>query len=378
MNTPANVGSQRLLTGPRGAGKSSELLRARARLSGGIGGRQAFVSILDAKWFDLDDITATDVSFNMARQLVEDLRTDAKLDLKTSPFTKLVARLKDLDLQLDVWGVSLSTTLKQQPAERKHLRDVLDGELPAIWDEINGQVLDRVRPAFQEVGIERIVIFVDELDKVPLRDVRDGLTNLDMLYLSDAGKLKALRCDVVLTVPIEYHYSSAGARLNDTYGEVLELGLLPTRNRDGGDGQGVEALRQVLDRRMERAGIDDTILEGGRDALTAVIRASGGQIRQVFQLLRSAIDRVDGAPIVTAAAITKAMANARRVLRHGLNDDHWQVLAQGAATFEVDTTKPIVTELLRTSRLLPYVSDDGSQWYGVHPLLLDEEGRAQR
>jgi predicted AAA+ superfamily ATPase len=41
LNTPANVGSQRLLTGPRGAGKSSELLRARASPVASVAGRRS-------------------------------------------------------------------------------------------------------------------------------------------------------------------------------------------------------------------------------------------------------------------------------------------------------------------------------------------------
>jgi hypothetical protein len=378
LNTPANLGSQRLLTGPRGAGKSSELLRVTDRLRRGVNGRQAFVSFLESRWFDLDDITATDVSFNMVRQLVDDLRTRARLDLKTSPFVRLVERLKDIGLEVDVWGVSLSTALRERPAERRRLRDVLDGELPAIWDDINGRVLDQVRTQFAEIGIERIVIMVDDLDKIEPREIRDGLTNLDVLYLSDAGKLKALRCDVVLTVPIEYWFSSTSTRLSDTYGEVLELGILPTLERDRSDGPGVAALRHILERRMARADVDETAVEGGWDTLTDVIRRSGGQIRLVFQLLRSAIDRSDGAPSISRSAIDRALAGQRRTFRHGLNDRHWAVLDAAVDTFRVDTTDDTVAELLRTSRLLPYLADDGAQWYGVHPLLLRDDGTVQR
>ena len=172
-NAPSQTGSIRLLAGPAGAGKSSELRRVRQRLTDRSEGRQAFVSFLESKWLDLDDITATDVSFNMVRQLVDDLRKKANIDLRTDPFTKLGERAKQISLNIGVFGVGLSTALREQPAKRKQLRELLDSELPTIWDEVN-ELIDSTRSQFIENGIERIVIMVDDLDKVRPREIREG------------------------------------------------------------------------------------------------------------------------------------------------------------------------------------------------------------
>ena len=209
-----------------------------------------------------------------------------------------------------------------------------------------------------------------------------------MLYLSDAGKLKALRCDVVLTVPIEYWYSSAGTPLQDAYGEVLELGLLPTESRHDGaaptgtsaeekdgtgarvkDGPGVASLRQILSKRFAAANASVDALEGGQGSLDALIRLSGGQIRLVFQALRAAIDRSGDGSEISKGALERAVGSVRLTFRRGLNARHLQALSSIAETYQADTTDPIVAELLRTSRVLPYVSETGDQWYGVHPLL---------
>src|SRR4051794_16582459 len=74
-NSILNAGSipvQRLLTGHRGTGKTTELLRVKKILED----RGCFVSMLQAEtWLDLADVRAPDLIYNMVQQIASDLQT---------------------------------------------------------------------------------------------------------------------------------------------------------------------------------------------------------------------------------------------------------------------------------------------------------------
>jgi hypothetical protein len=374
-NSNPSLGSQRLLTGPRGSGKSTELYRVKSRLAAQSGDGCAFVSFLEGQWFDLLDLDATDVSFNVVRQLVDDLAAIG-VPFKADPLRRLKDALKNMTLTVSLpFGLAVSTALKESRTERVSIRDVLETTLPRVWDDINAELIGPAKAALREAGFNRVVVIVDDLDKIDPRPGRTpGLSNLDELYISGAGKLRALQCDVIYTVPLDFAYGTAAPALNDRYGEVLDLALVPTRSRHGERAEGVGAMREIVQRRFAAAHVDFDVFEGGIATVDDIIEFSGGQVRQVFTLLRAAIDRESpDATGVQRKSVDRAVASLRRSMLGGLDVQHRAMLARVRETNEKFPTDPVFQELLRTARVLPYAAG-GEQWYDVHPLL-DETAR---
>lgn len=239
----------RLFTGHRGAGKTTELNRVRQRLQdGSVDGRRVFVSMLSAeRWLDLNDVQPEDLVFQIVRQLVSDLkqagftigesRLRGALDSLRGFFQRRVA---PESVEVGVDPLRVSFRLEEFPAasRRREFRELLAGLLPTIYDLTNTEILRQAREwlaAPEHGGYAEIAIIVDQLDRIPRKPLHD-YTNHENLFLDHAGRLRALNCDVLYTIPIELAYSRACARLQDVYGgTILTLPAIPVRTRDGAD-----------------------------------------------------------------------------------------------------------------------------------------------
>ncbi|MGH8902734.1 MAG: hypothetical protein ACRDYA_13920 [Egibacteraceae bacterium] len=372
----------RLFTGHRGAGKTTELNRVKQRLECGAAGRKLFVSMLFAEeWVDLEDVQPEDLVFQVVRQLVLDLRgagcSFAETSFRTffSLFRKAVA-VEGVELGTDPLKVSL--TLKDLPSARPQFRRLLQRQLPTIYDLVNNEILEEARRTLAERGFDDILIIVDQLDRIPQKPLNErGLTNHESLFLDHAGTLRALRCSVLYTVPIELAYSHCHNRLLDVYGgSILTLPAIPVRDRDGKDSpSGLSVLREIVELRARKAEVALDGMFESPELLTEVLRSSGGHVRGLFVLLRSILERTGKLPITQALAdrsLSSAAADMARSLRPGA----WELLD------EVHTSHQPVGEnfdawngLLRDRFVLAY-RDEHGDWYDRNPLLeLVQSGR---
>jgi hypothetical protein len=134
-----------------------------------------------------------------------------------------------VDLKVgDPLGIAeLSTTLKRQPSVRRQVRQLLEGRLATLYDAINLELLPAVRDDLRARGYAGMLVVVDQLDRIPPDDDRHRA-----VFWEGRGKLKALDCHVVYTAPIEYAYSRALPALENEYGELLGLPLIPVTSAD--------------------------------------------------------------------------------------------------------------------------------------------------
>jgi len=140
---------------------------------------------------------------------------------------------------------------------------------------------------------------VDQLDRIPQKALTDCLTNHENIFLDNAGTLRALSCDVLYTIPIELAYSRCRARLEDVYGtRILTLPVIPVSERGRRDfAPGLRALCEIVRRRADKGGVSLADFFADHALLERLCRLSGGHVRTLFILLRSAIERSDTLPI---------------------------------------------------------------------------------
>jgi hypothetical protein len=369
----------RMLTGHRGVGKTTELKRVKQRLESSETGRPLFVSFLEVEqWLDLQDVQAPDIIFHMVRQLVDDPDA-AGFGLGRAKLDQFFSEVKDLlnsevefqTIKAPAGIVEFGLQLKDVPRARPTLRKLIEGHLPTIYDLINKVVLAKAREWLKEKGIaEDILVIVDELDRIPQKVIDPkGLTNQRNIFLDHAAILRSLDCHVLYTVPIELAFSDAHLPLKAAYAcETFLLPLIPVSQRDGGDSRdGLRALCRIVHRRIDKTGatpqqaFEDEVLE-------RLCRVSGGYIRNLFILLRSAIDRCDQLPITHEIA-ERAIRRQANDLALSLRPKQREVLRavhQSKAAYGDDPE--LWNLLLRNLMALPY-EDESGVWYDWNPLL---------
>ncbi|MDQ3672271.1 MAG: hypothetical protein M3364_07525, partial [Actinomycetota bacterium] len=250
----------RLLTGHRGSGKTTELLRVAKQLSAGSGPKRVFVSTLFAQeWLDLDDVQAEDLVLQIVRQLVADLRREGMAlgeQRFRSFFGSLRERASGVALESAALGVDplrFSFALRDFPTGRSEFRALLSGQLPTVFDLVNRELLPEARKHLSSRGYDDVVLAVDDLDKIPQKVLTDsGLTNHEHLFLDNAGTLRAISTSLLLTVPIELAYSPAQGRLKEEYGaSIVTVPLVAIKEREGERiAEGEQALIEIIGRRV--------------------------------------------------------------------------------------------------------------------------------
>lgn len=380
-NSIARAGSvpvTRLFTGHRGTGKTTELQRVKRMLEA----RGFFVSMLEAEeWIDLQDVTATDIVYNISKQLVYDLNT-AGFSFGLASFQQFFKEVWDLlnaeveikDLKLKAGETEIGLALREVPVARGRLRMLLEQRLPKIYDLINQVIIQQARQWLSEKkGLRDLVVLVDQLDRIPWKHLPSGATNHEALFLDNAGPLRFLACHVLYVIPIELAFSHRREALKLAYGsEILSLPVIPVVHRDGTDNEeAIARLGEVVDLRAREAEVRRLDLFEDPALLTRLCHCSGGHLRSLMILIRSALDRCDQLPLTTQI-VERTLAVHASGLAKPLSREEKDALNEVHRTrAAMDDTSAVWLRLLRDQFVLEYQDRDGSVWYDRNPLLGD-------
>ena len=227
-----------------------------------------------------------------------------------------------------------------------YLQGKLTSPLPVAVREVHtikgslSQLLEACRS-----GGEVVALF-DDLDRLP-----DGgrFTNT---VAPDLGLLKHLEISVVTVAPWSMRYEP-GARLAEQFDKVHELRTEADDKRD-------EKLRSTLAKR-------DTLNLLSADAVPHICRVSGGVIRDLITLARDAGEEayVDDSESIGRNHIAKASEDLGQSYSRGLSLSQINLLRDWKpATF--DPTKPEMLDLLTSRRVL----ERANKTFQVHPALV--------
>jgi hypothetical protein len=375
----------RMLTGHKGSGKTTELNRVASALHSGAGGKKVFVSTLYAqRWLDIEDVQPEDLVLQIVRQLVADLQA-AGMNLGAQRFRGFFQSLRDrfrgvrlesVDLGAD--PLTFSFALNDFPTARREFRDLLQGQLPKVYDLVNRELLPEARTHLATKGFEDILLIIDDLDKIPQKVLSEqGLTNHENLFLDNAATLRAISCSLLMTIPIELAYSPAQGRLRDDYGAAIgTIPLVTVVDRRGDPVElGERALAEVVGRRA-RVAFDEPMADPIAAAkrifvipndLIRVLHLSGGHFRSLLVMLTELLDWVDELPVPTAA-LNRYLPRAAKDLARGLLPEAKDVLRAVVSTKEA-SSDPRFFDLLRNHYVFAYEAGEDEYWYDINPLL---------
>jgi hypothetical protein len=384
ISRSGDVPITKLFSGHRGVGKSTELKRVQSMLEAGVGGRRMFVSFFEAeRWVDLQDVQATDMVYGIIRQLTADLKevgcgfaleSTQQFFAEIRDLLKTELAVKDLKVKSEVLDVGI--VLKEVPAARSKIRMLLQNRLPSIFDLVNSRLLTRAREWLKKPengAYDDLVIIVDELDRIPQRVLNDqGLTNHENIFLDSAGILRSLQCDILYTIPIELAYSTSRQRLRGIYGsDILTLPVIPVMNRKGDiDKRGVDALRSIIARRTARADLKLSDLFATDEAVERLCLNSGGHVRNLFILIRSALDYSDTLPM-SEDVITYALKREANSIALPLGQHQWDILREVHKTKRPPAEPDMAWYGLLRDLFVFFYEDAQGYWYDWNPLLAE-------
>jgi hypothetical protein len=299
---------------------------------------------LGDRWQDLKELALTKISF-------ENLSVQAQI----SEFAKLTAIIRAI------------------PRERQKIRELVNPHTITLLKALNEFIDDAKRKLPK--GKTHLVAIADNLDRIVPIPQEHGRTNHDEIFLDRAQQLQGLNCHIIYTIPISMVYSSRAADLRDIYGDPQVLPMIMVQTPDGEtDAAGLAKITEIIKKRIEpfapNANLETEIFSSA-EGLLRLCLMSGGHVRNLMLLVRSAIDHIDSLPI-TEKAIQRGITQARDTYRRTVEQDEWELLAKVTESKQIDNDDRY-RKLLFNRCVLQYgyfdVDGELQPWYDVHPLI---------
>lgn len=376
----ASLDSVHLLSGFRGTGKTTELRRLASDLREG----GALVIETDMREYlnfeDVVDIShlllSVAGSFGDALSAPELLGEDPKRESYWQRFKNMLTRTEvELEAIADPSSalgldLGLKAALRDNPSFRRRLSAHLEASLSAFIKDIHAYMGQCLHALHERYGQDtRVVLILDSIEHLSV----DALNHAEVtasfvrVFSTYAKDLRFENLHVVYTVPPWLKVANKG--LLGLYDSTTTLPCVKIRGRDGQpDEEGLALLSTIVERRAPRW--RELFEEEGQ--LRRLLLASGGYLRDLFQLLKGCLRAARSRLPLTNDEVELVMAqysNHYRPISHA--DAKW--LQRIATTHEAELEQlgqlSILASYFDAHLVLCYVN--GQEWYDVHPLIAD-------
>ena len=368
-----------LFTGHRGGGKTTELLRLQEMLANPpLDINKFFVVYFDAEREDIDvnDVDYPDLLLAIIRQVGKALREREGEEMRPPHLVRFFDDMKHLlgsevvfeKLDLDVKIAKFTAAIKSSPSARMDIRKALEPNVSTLIQATN-ELLDEAVTLLKSKGYRDLVLIVDSLDRIVLRDIPNSLFNThEQLFINRGTQLAEIRCHVVYTVPISMIFSPKATALTTIFGKApFTLPMVKVLSRERQDNPaGLKAMEDIIRARLKAAEVAEAEAFDSSETLDYLCRMSGGHTRNLLILLRSACDYLDTLP-VTRTVLEEAVQGMRTDFERALNRaSFFDTLRQIDRTQDLPGTEDEQVLLYNLS-ILEYIN--GEPCYAVNPVV---------
>ncbi|MCP4697795.1 MAG: AAA family ATPase [Gammaproteobacteria bacterium] len=358
---------KQLITGHRGCGKSTELLRLKAELE-----RERFFTVyLDVEEIlDLGEIDYLDVLLAIARATEESL-CEKEIGMDEGLLADIYDWFAETvfsdenkqDMTLKFKGevqaggkisflgkllASLTGDIHSGSSRRETTRRKLERELGDFITRLNS-LIGEARKQVQQQGHKDFVILVDGLEKMQYRLLEDKQSTHAVLFMHHAEQLKAPACHIVYTVPISL---ASNANLGAAFSDSVMVMPMAKYMEPEGERQLIE----IITRR-----IDADAVFADKELLKKLVYISGGAVRDLMRLVRLACE---GGERITLVEIQQAVNITVREYDRFLRDKDLDTLRKVAQNKRVQADEEYA-RLLNLRVILEY--QNGNRWADLHP-----------
>jgi len=378
-NLPGGHYYRQLITGHRGCGKSTELLRLQARLTND----GFFVVYFDVELLlDMGNVDYIDILLLIASQVVTKL-DEQRISLNPELLQDLHQWFADKVLSKNVgketyaavetegeigatipWFSKLllrvNAGVRGSDTERTEVRNTLRREWYVFVEKLNKLLIE----AYIKVRGQQyrdLVVIVDGLEKMFYEPHRDGGGNLtgesthSLLFIKHAEQLTVPHCHLIYTVPISLVFNASLANAFDVDSPVV-MPMVNIKKRAG-----VLQLMELIEKRVVTKNIfsDPTLVEN-------IVIMSGGAVRDLMRLIRLACLNAQTAQqtLISSEAIEQAIRSLVREFDRLIQEKDIVALKAVAETQRV-TGEEGFARLLHNRVIHEY--QNGERWANLHP-----------
>lgn len=366
------------LAGHRGCGKSTELRRLKRDLEG----EGFFVVYVEVdRDVDLEDPGVPDVLLSLLRQLEVASRDagysiNARLlksleewfaeTISTHEAYKEIAGEISSEAQAS-GGIPLlarltarvSGILKTGTTSKEEVRQILDRRISQLLERVR-LLSTAIRTAVQKAGKLDLVLIVDNLDRIALKDLGDGRSSHEVLFIERGEILKQVGCHTVFTVPISLLYSAKHANFKAVFPESHVLPMVKVEALEGEPWKpGLDLLRELMSHRLDLG----TLF--APEAIELLISKSGGVPRDLMRMIRASITMVEEPPVPVEAA-ERAVRQLQNDYDRSIPSEHWPLLARVHRDKRIENDADHQLMLFNLS-VLEYQNE--RRWCDVHPTI---------
>jgi Cdc6-like AAA superfamily ATPase len=373
-----------LFTGHRGCGKSTELRRIEDKCKDQY--LTVFLNVEDET--DINDLDYIDIYLMVIGQVEQALRDpkikitfDQQLLKSVEDWFKVVTTEdeRSVALSLDVEASAslgseasffakllfkLKGVFKNSSSQKTTIRETLKKEFTRMKGDINlllGDGLKKLRKKFP--NYKGFLVIVDNLDRCPL-------AVSDKLFFDYAAQLTSLHCSIIYTVPISALYSSRG--LSNSFDDPHIVPMVNIYELDRAkypldfNQKSLEAVAKIIEKR-----VDVNVIFDSRRELMELVKASGGHIRQLMQLMQRACLTASGREHekILAKDVEYAIKQLQFSLERSLsNKKYFNELAYIALNKDFSDEEDVKVQMLYSTAVLEYNGSD--RWNYPNPLLM--------
>ncbi len=374
----------KMFAGHRGVGKTSELYRLKAHLENppSVKKPSSFeVIYFDvSELLDVNDLDFPDLLVCTVAEVQRQLR-GANLE-GFNPVTTSLQRLWDevkgalgaklylKDAKINVPFGDLTAEFKYRPNARAELRDAVELRNHDLLAAVN-DLLKAATIALLQAGKDGLALIIDGLDKLICREVKEGKTTHDRLFLDRSDQLASLNAHTIYTVPISLFYSPRTAQVEQAFGEhnvpVSMINLRgDNRSEPTSSTPGMQTMWKMIEARCRYADVDIGNAFDKPETGHYLCRMTGGHPRHLMMFLRSSIGAIDKLPITRKAA-ELAVRNYANSLFREIPDDFWENLRQFGEPCDDMPKDAVHQEMLYLLHIFEYMN--GRPWYEVNPVI---------
>lgn len=376
-----------LFTGHRGCGKTTELKRIEDRWK-----QDYFIIYLEAdEELDINDARYTDLYLVIIKQVEYELRKlglklDAKLLKNFGDWFKEITKETEETVEKSVsltgtleggtdvpflaklW-IKLLSQIKGSEKQKKTIRETLENDISRLKADINLLLSDGLKQLRSKFPNYRgILIIFDNLDRIPP-------TVGNHLFFDYAAQLQELNCVIIYTVPISVLYSEKHlSNVFDTPNIVPMVNIYNFNRNEINLDYKMDALHAIASLIEKRVNID-AVFES-RQNLLELAKASGGHVRQLMQMMRTAsrTARTRGHQNIRSEDIIYAVKQEQFNFERSIPTELYPILAQVCKTKDIEKDEIGQLMLFNTS-VLEY--NGNSRWNYINPVIKHSDGFQQ-
>lgn len=250
--------------------------------------------------------------------------------------------------------------VRQSSVTRDAVKFQINQQMPELIQRLNW-VIEQA----EGDGIRRLLIVIEDLDKIDLKSATD-------IFRDHAPTITAPRATMIFTFPLALRHSDHYNTVRLSFPAIHFLPNLAIHHADGSPNQaGDDALRRLV-----RVRLEDRLIEP--EALDLLVHSNGGVPVWLVSLMRSAVlyalERDPQASAITLMDAQRAVQELRREGIAPLTRRDIEVLRARHRDGQL-SNDPDEQRLLYNGSLIEYFN--AGQWCDAHPALwslLEEEG----